>query len=187
MNAGCELAQRGRIRAFRAEAYVLIVAEGDLPTPGFEVDIVPNPARIFPQQFDLVRCPLVGIFPQVITPFVYAETVRFPTDQHVVTVHHADGADEVDIQDCGKELSAYAEVMSGSAARVCPPGADEAVGFSRSLRFDEAFANAVANLPPSDAVLADALARVEVVEIGGLFGGFAGFRDLFVRVCRTIT
>jgi hypothetical protein len=32
---------------------------------------------------------------------------------------------------------------------------------------------------------ADALSRVEVVEIGGLFGGIAGFHDLFVRVCRT--
>jgi hypothetical protein len=32
---------------------------------------------------------------------------------------------------------------------------------------------------------ADVLARVEVTEVGGLFGGIAGFNDLFVRVCRT--
>ena len=187
MNAGCELAERTQIRAFRAGEYVLIVAEGELPTPGFEVDIVPNPARIFPQQFNLVRCPIDGFFPQVVTPFVYGEIVRFPADQPVVTVHHADGADRVEIQDCGEELSAFAHTVSGPAARPCPPGADEATGFSRRLSFDEAFANAVASLPPSDAILADALARVEVVEIGGLFGGFAGFRHLFVRVCRTIT
>jgi hypothetical protein len=34
---------------------------------------------------------------------------------------------------------------------------------------------------------ADALARVEVLETGGLFGGFPDFHHLFVRVCRTIT
>lgn len=187
MKDDCELAQRRRIRAFRAGAYVLIVADGDLPTPGFEVDIVQNPIRIFPQQFNLVRCSLVGVFPQVITPYVHAETIRFPSDQKVVTVHHADGADRVDIQDVGKELSAYAQAVSGPAARPCPPGADEATGLSRNLSFDEAFANAVANLPPCDALPPDALARIEVLEIGGLFGGFAGFRDLFVRVCRTIT
>jgi hypothetical protein len=38
-------------------------------------------------------------------------------------------------------------------------------------------------LDPGDT--ADVLVRVQVVEIGGLFGGIAGFNDLFVRVCRT--
>ncbi|MGH8901351.1 MAG: hypothetical protein ACRDYA_06625 [Egibacteraceae bacterium] len=187
MSAGCALAERRRIRAFRAGEYVLIVAEGELPTPGFEVDIVQNPLLIFPQQFDLLRCPLPGIFPQVVTPYVYAESVRFPADQPVVTVHHADGADEVSIEDCGSELSSYARAVSGRPDRPCPEGADEATGFSRNLRFDEAFANALANLPPFEPPFPDALARVEVVEIGGLFAGFAGFRDLFVRVCRTVT
>src|SRR3954447_12743959 len=34
-----ELARRSSIRAFRAGRYVLILAEGELPTPGYEVDI----------------------------------------------------------------------------------------------------------------------------------------------------
>jgi hypothetical protein len=42
----------------------------------------------------------------------------------------------------------------------------------------------VAKLPPLDGH-PDTLARVQVAEIGGLFGGIAGFRHLFVRVCRT--
>jgi hypothetical protein len=29
------------------------------------------------------------------------------------------------------------------------------------------------------------LERIQVVEIGALFGGIAGFRDMFVRICRT--
>jgi hypothetical protein len=44
----------------------------------------------------------------------------------------------------------------------------------------------LANLPPLNLTgTADVLVRVQVVEIGGLFGGIAGFNDLFVRVCRT--
>ena len=55
-----ELAQRTRIRAFRAGRYVLIVANGDLPSPGYEVDIQQSPLRIYPQQYNLVRRPLPG-------------------------------------------------------------------------------------------------------------------------------
>jgi hypothetical protein len=59
-------------------------------------------------------------------------------------------------------------------------------GSPSSLSFDEAFAQALANLPPLDlGGTADVLVRVQVVEIGGLFGSIAGFNDLFVRVCRT--
>ena len=185
MQDSCELAARTSIRAFRTDQDLLVVAEGELPTPGFRVDVQQDPRQTFPPQFSLLRCQLPGIFPQVITPFRYSETVRFPADPATVTVHHADGADEVAIEDCGEELSAYAEVVRGSPDRPCPAGADEAVGFSKNLSFDEAFARALADLPPLDVPGADVLARVQVVEVGGLFGGIAGFRDLFVRVCRT--
>ena len=183
----CELADRSSIRAFRVGKHVLIVAEGELPDPGFDVDIVQSPLRIYPQQFNLLRCRLPGVYPEVVTPYVYAETVTFPEDRDQVTVHHAEGSDQVDIAECGDELSAYVTAIQGSPDRPCPDGAEEAVGFSRTLSFDQAFANALANLPPSDAPFADALARVEVLEVGGLFGGFPGFNHLFVRVCRTIT
>jgi hypothetical protein len=182
----CELAARTRIRALRVDQNLLLIAEGELPSPGFRVDIRQNPRRIFPPQFDLLRCPLPGLFPQVITPYRYAETVRFPADQASVTLHHADGADEVTIEDYGSELQPYADALRGSPDRPCPPGADEATGFSSNLSFDDAFAQALANLPPLDlGGTADVLVRVQVVEIGGLFGGIAGFNDLFVRVCRT--
>ncbi len=184
MSDGRELAGRSWIRAFRAAQQILIVAEGDLPTPGHEVDIKQNPIRIFPPHFDLLRCPRPGVWPDVITPFRYAETVRFPEDRPTVTVHHADGEDAVEIEDCGEQLQAYARAVGEGADRRCPEGADEATGFSKNLSFDEAFASAVANLPPIESPVADFLARVQVVEIGALFGGIAGFNDLFVRVCR---
>ncbi|MGH3696596.1 MAG: hypothetical protein ACRDRX_21845 [Pseudonocardiaceae bacterium] len=181
----CELAQRSRIRAFRARQYVLIIAEGETPTPGFDVRIEQSPLKIFPPQFNVLQCPRSGIFPQVITPYLVAEAVRYPEDQATVTVHHADGADQVKIEPCGKELASFMRAVGYDAARPCPPGADEATGFSKKLSFDEAFANARANLPPFKTDVADALETIEVVEIGALFGGIAGFHDLFVRICRT--
>ncbi|WP_305783509.1 hypothetical protein [Symbioplanes lichenis] len=156
---------------------ILIVAEGKLPSPGFEVDIAEDPRRIFPQQFDLVRRPLDGFFPQVVTPYTYSESVLFPADQAVVTVHHAEGSDEVRIQKCGRELAAYKRAVADKG--------DEATGFSKNLSFDEAFANAVAALPPSTTPIADGIETIVVQEIGGLFGGFFPRRDLFVRVRRT--
>jgi hypothetical protein len=186
MLTNCELASRDRIQAFRVDENVLLIAEGELPSPGFQADIRPNPRRIFPQQFDLVRCPRPGIFPQVVTGYRHAESVVFPAGQDVITVHHADGSDQVPIQEYGRELDEYATVLRGRPGYQCPPGADEVTGFSPNLSFDEAFADALANLPPLDlGGTADVLVRVQVVEVGGLFGGIAGFNDLFVRVCRT--
>ena len=183
----CELASRNQIRAFREGQQVLIYAEGELPSAGFDVDILESMLRIFPPQFNLQRCPKPGFFPLHATPYRYADTVRFPEDQAQITVHYADGTDRVDIEACGDELSGFVQAVRGSADRACPEGADQAVGLSPNRSFDEAFANAVANLPASDALLADALATVQVLEVGGLFGGFPGFHHLFVRVCRTIT
>jgi hypothetical protein len=186
MPTDCELSQRTSIHAYRVDQYLLLAAEGELPTPGFRVQIRQDPRRIFPPQFDLLRCALPGIFPQVVTRYHHTQTVRFPADQPTVTVHHADGADEVTIEDYSTELQAYADTLRGSPDRPCPPGADEATGFSGNLSFDEAFADALANLPPLDLTgTADILVRVQVAEIGALFGGIAGFNDLFVRVCRT--
>ena len=185
MTATCELAQRTRIRAFRAQQYVLIIAEGELPTAGFDVDIAESPLRSFPPQFTLLRCPPPGIRRQVATPYRHAATVRFPADQPTVTVHHADGTDQIDIEKCGKELADYVRVISGDADHPFPERADQATGFSKKLSYDEAFANALANLPPLESPAVAGSEKIQVVKIGGLFGSIAGFHDLFVRVCRT--
>ena len=183
LGSGRELAQRRAIRAFRVADRVLIVATGELPSPGFRVDIVPSPLRIFPQQFELIRIPLPGIWPQVITPYRYAELVRYPVGQDVIRVHHADGVDAVTIQECGRELKQLVDLMPGE----CATDGDEATGFSADLSFDAAFRDAVAGLSPLDGGgTADLLATVRVIDIAGLFGGIAGFHHLAVRVRRTV-
>ena len=157
-----------------------------MPTPYHEVDIVQSPLKISPPQFSLLHRQRPGIRPDVITPYTRGEAVPFPADQPAVTVHHADGQDWVDIDGCGDDLRGFAEAVAGSPDLPCPPGAEQGTGFSRSLSFDEAFAAALASLPPVEPPFPDALTRIRVLEVGGLFGGFAGFRDLFVRICRTV-
>jgi len=180
---GWQLAERARIRAFRAGRYVLLLAEGHLPDPGFEVDLRRSPLRIFPQQYDLVQRRRPGFFPAVLVPYRYAEVVRFPVEAPTVVVHHADGSDAVDIEECGEELAGFVAVVSDGASGT-RPGAVEAVGSSAALSFDEAFADAVANLPPVEPPFPDAMDRVVVTDTGALFGGIAGLHHLFVRVRR---
>jgi hypothetical protein len=178
----CELAQRDSIRAFRIGPKVLIVAEGQLPTPGYDAKISQRPEKIFPPWYQVLRCARPGIFPDVVVPYRVSLTVNHPEDQDIVRVFHADGDDKVTIEACPDELSAYGTVVGGGA---CPDGADEATGFSKALSFDEAFADAIARLPAIEPEPPDTLQTVRVAEIGGLFGGIAGFHDLYVRVCRT--
>lgn len=177
MPVTCELARRTRIRAFRARQYVLIIAEGELPTPGIDVHIIPSPVETSPTQFTVTCCPHPGIRRQRVTPYRETITVRFPEDQPTVTVHHAEGTDQVDIEKCGEELSFYLRAIGDNA--------EEATGFSKKLSFEEAFANARTNLPPAQSPVADSLERIQVLEIGALFGSIAGFHDMFVRICRT--
>ncbi|MFD2093443.1 hypothetical protein [Blastococcus deserti] len=179
--AAWELAQRSSIRAFRAGRYVLIVAEGHLPTPGYELDIQQSPLRIFPQQYNLVRRELPGIWPDVLMPYRYPEVVVFPADRPAVTVHHADGQDEVHIEECGESLAPFAAAVADADGEAGSP-APEATGMSPRLSFDEAFADALSKLPQPAETHPDRMTTVDVIHIGGLFGGVAGFHHLVVRI-----
>ncbi|MGH3979391.1 MAG: hypothetical protein ACRDRZ_10395 [Pseudonocardiaceae bacterium] len=185
MTTRCELSTRTEIRAFYAYEHLLIVAEGVLPTPGFDPDIEQSPLLIFPPQFSLLRCQRPGVFPQVETPFRHAESFRLGERPEAVTVHHAEGSDSVRVEDCGESLAPYAQSVRGGLEGGCPEGADQATGMSKNLSFDEAFRDALAQLPPIEDPHPDQLQRVQVVEIGALFGGIAGFHALTVKVCRT--
>jgi hypothetical protein len=182
----CELAERDSIRAYRYGRKVLIVAQGSQPSPGYDVRITQRPERIFPPWYQILQCPRPGIFPQIVVAYKVSVTIDYPEDQEIVTVFHAGGEDKVKIESSGDESSAYGEALgAGTGKHACPEGSDEATGFSKRLGFDEAFADAVAQLPPIEPGHADVLQTVRVCEIGGLFGGFAGFNELYVRVCRT--
>ncbi|MDP9418720.1 MAG: hypothetical protein M3P53_00915 [Actinomycetota bacterium] len=184
MDPRCELSTRTSIRSFYAHQHLLIVAEGELPSPGYRPDIERSPVRTFPPQFNLLRCQRPGIFPQVITPFRHSESFLIgPRRPRSIRVNHAEGSDRVEVEDCGDQLAPYDHAFVSPDE--CPEGADQATGFSKKLSFDEAFADALAKLPPLTHEHPDTLESIRVLEVGAFFGGIAGFRDLWVKICRT--
>lgn len=184
MKPRCELSTRTAIRIFYAHRHLLIVAEGELPSRGFYPDIEQRPERIFPPRYSVLRCSRPGFFPEVVTPFRHAESFRFDERPEAITVYHADGADEVEVEDCDATLAGYSQSLAPDE-EACPPGSAQATGFSKNLSFDEAFRDALTKLPPVEQPGPDRLERVRVLEVGALFGGIAGFHDLTVKVCRT--
>lgn len=66
--------------------------------------------------------------------------------------------------------------------RLGAPQRVEATGYSTSYSFDEAFRDAVSNLPPDDNPFPDKLTTIHVVDIGAMIGGFPGFNQMYVTV-----
>ncbi len=185
MKPQCELANRKSIRAFYVKEYLLIAAEGTLPSPGYSVDITQLPIRIWPPQYNVVECPKPGFWPPVLTSYRYAELFKIGSRPEEITVHHAEGADQVVVEDVIDQFEPLVRALGGDYVSPGPNGEDEATGFSKRLSFDEAFANAVSSLPPVQDPHPDQLETISVVDTGALFGGIAGFHDLWVRVRRT--
>ena len=78
--------------------------------------------------------------------------------------------------------------LSSVGAIVGEGGGRQATGHSANLSFDEAFRDALENLPdPGGDPVPDELLHVRVDEIGGLFGGFPGFHYLYVKVIADVT
>ena len=102
-----ELADRTSLQAFRAGRYLLIVAEGDLPTPGYDLDIQQSPIRIFPQHYNLVRRERPGIWPDVVVP--YTEASDDAADRgRPLTVLHPDSAGSKAIRDLAARIAVTA-------------------------------------------------------------------------------
>lgn len=175
-----ELATTTAITISFCNGSLLITAEGETPTPGHTVNIEQSPLRIFPPQYNVIQTPPVGFVAQVISPYKVSRSFPMATEVPEIKVHTADGLQTVAVSGCPEELSGYSETCAG-------PVDDDSVmatGRSNNLSFDEAFADAVAQLPPTG--VADGLTRVTVVEVGGLFGGIAGFHELFVKIAADI-
>lgn len=69
----CEPLGRTSLRAFHCGQHLLLVAEGELPSPGYDVDIERGLLDVEPPAFTLLRCVKSGFWPQVITPYRYCE------------------------------------------------------------------------------------------------------------------
>jgi hypothetical protein len=169
----CSAASRSAIRAFSYPGHLVVTAEGEVPTPCYQVEIDRLVAKGGSAEYSLKQCldPRVRCM-QVVTPYQVSEVFA---EQHVpdeITVHHADGSDRVRVEPLQEPLAA-AELADAGTGRT-------AIGYSNHLSFQEAFADAVRQIPMTRR--ADAFLRVRVEDVGGEFGGIAGFHRLYVKI-----
>ena len=80
------------------------------------------------------------------TPYKVSKSFPLADKVPEITVHHAEGSDKVAVEPCKEDLYSYEES--------CRSGDDDqtglsATGRSGALSFDEAFADALAQLPAS--------------------------------------
>jgi len=243
MSEQAPLAKRTAIYAFYSRSQLLIIAEGLLPTPDWELDIGQTGEESAPI-FEIRARRRPGAGEGEATQFRYGEIFTIGRPAEHVVVRHSEGQDNVPVEfteedlvdivlslsledshdveigglEDDLELVAATEPPAApakpaaappltppaprpaaspvlSAAPATPPPARpspilsdigvryrEAVGYSNKLSFDEALADALKRLPPPAVKFPDMLETVEVVHIGGAFGGIAGFHRLEIRV-----
>jgi hypothetical protein len=178
--------------------HLIITAEGTKPTLCVEVSIQRSPLTIFPPQYIVQACvdPAV-ICPPVITPY-RAVNIFASGPVDTIKLHTASGIQDVKVVKSddpkgvavtkggggghlpsplrlGRSLEGVIESFDGGEPR-------EATGYSDSFSFDEAFREAVANLPPRQVSYPDEMTTVTVTSIGALFGGIVGFQKMFVKI-----
>lgn len=66
--------------------------------------------------------------------------------------------------------------------RLGTPRRVQATGYSAAYSFDEAFRDAISNLPPDENPFPDKLTTIHVVDVGAMFGGFVGLSQMYVTV-----
>ena len=191
------LAECKKVQAVDFLGRLFISADGDKPTPCYVVKIVASPILIFPPQYEVQweqPKPCVDLS----APYhVVGGPFELPAGEKVVRVsYRRDGkpvTDEIPIKIVRGADSREALASGGGggfpgpfAAGVKGPAGDSAMGFSGSFSFEEAFRNAIGNLPKRQPAHPDELVRVVVTNIGAEFGGFIGFNHLFVQVHRTV-
>jgi len=259
-----ELATRTSVTAYYSRSQLLIIAEGKLPTPDWEIDISQDHSRADLPTFVLTRRPRPGDTSSDETPFRYGEIFTIGRPPDYIMLRHVDGTDKVKVEftrddlvdivlslsleenasqvleiplslesvddldtgildstrpimvgkpaspaqqsqrpppppsaarptprrpavaqpAMGLQLSQSTGFSSGNTDALSDMGVRyrEAVGYSNDLSFDEAFADALKKLPPPSMQFPDMMQTVEVVHIGGTFGGIAGFHRMEVRI-----
>lgn len=121
-----DYAVRTAIHAFYSHSQLLIVAEGELPSPEFEIDIsqlVTEDTGI--PTFQLTRRPRPGTenAPLAKTPFRYGEIFSIGRPPENVLVRHAAGFDEVSVEFTRQDLVDIVLSLSAGDVEVSIPDA----------------------------------------------------------------
>lgn len=181
----CQPAKVEDGRAYRVGESVVVGVDVLLPTPGFDVEILQSPLDVVPPRFDVVRCARPGAWPRVVERRQEAGVFRIGSSHEEIVLTGEDQSElRVPVQDLFEAEPEAARTAGFLALGAEEAGGAEAIGMSRNLSFDEAFADALSKLPGEMSTFPDQLTTVAVTGISGWFGGIAGFHHLVVRVRR---
>jgi hypothetical protein len=125
-----DYAARTAIHAFYSHSQLLIVAEGELPSPEYEIDISQSPTDTGIPTFHLTRRPRPTATDAVQpTPFRYGEIFSIGRPPDIVLVRHAAGFDEVHVEFTRKDLVDIVLSLSGGSIEVAlsDPEPDEGI------------------------------------------------------------
>ncbi len=120
-----DYAARTAIHAFYSHSQLLIVAEGELPSPEYEIDIsqvITDEERGVPT-FQLTRRARPGAadVQPVRTPFRYGEIFSIGRPPEIVLVRHATGYDEVTVEFTRQDLVDIVLSLSGGNVEIGLP------------------------------------------------------------------
>lgn len=181
------LATVARARAYQLDDVLLVLVSGEKPTGCHIVTLEQSPLDVEPPAFiaRLSTDPRVRCTPDPV-PFEHQRAFRVGTLRPQISVHHAGGELNVEVEELtpdvpGRRAVAPERRAAGSILDV-EREPQEAIGFSRAYDLGEAIQDAVRQLPPQGAGIADWLSTYTVVSIGAEIGGIAGFNHLKVRV-----
>jgi hypothetical protein len=206
MSEICGFANAKNIRAFYIPGFLVFNAQGvQRPNVCYKVKIKQSPYRIYPPMYDLLQCIKEGTictqqFPMPIDHWEIIPSGKPPEDYTFVNTR--DGRERVEIE---KIEFGAAGLGDGGGAMPSPftlagvPGLFrsfsgsidentteteferiEATGYSEDFKFDEAFSDAVRQLPESN--IPDWQDVIQVDDIGAIIGGIAGVRKMYVKI-----
>lgn len=124
-----EYAARTNLHAFYSHSQLLIVAEGELPSTEYEIDIGHQAGEAVPT-FALThkaRATAGDVSPKA-TPFRYGEIFSIGRPPDVIRVRHAEGLDDVSVEFTRDDLVDIVLSLSGGDVEVSLPDQDQDPG-----------------------------------------------------------
>lgn len=120
-----EYAARTNIHAFYSHSQLLIVAEGELPSTEYEIDIGQQAGESIPT-FALTQCPrpTAANTPPKATPFRYGEIFSIGRPPDIIRVRHKEGLDDVNVEFTRDDLVDIVLSLSGGDVEVALPDSD---------------------------------------------------------------
>jgi len=120
-----EYAARTNLHAFYSHSQLLIVAEGELPSTEYEIDIGHQAGESIPT-FALTHRPrsTAADAPPKATPFRYGEIFSIGRPPDVIRVRHKEGLDDVSVEFTRDDLVDIVLSLSGGDVEVTLPDAD---------------------------------------------------------------